>query len=246
MERKRPSSDLDHGTLDSPSEPRRRWACLFLKRFTKAAWAYDECAVESHVEEAALSWFEAWATSFSTAPTSHLASRARNERAYQDVVLVGRLRDAIERLNPAIPAEAREEAFRKVLRPDSPSLVGNNRAFHRMLRDGVEVEYRRADGIDRGRPGAAGRLRRPGQQRLAGRQPVHRDRGPAQPPARHRGVRQRPAAGGDRTEERGRRGRHDLDRLQPAADLQAADPVAVRLQRGAGRLGRPCRPGSAR
>src|SRR5882724_2605905 len=59
---------------------------------------------------------------------------------------LGELGDAIARLNPAIPIDAREEALRKVLRHDTPSLVGNNRAFHRMLRDGVPVEYRRDDG----------------------------------------------------------------------------------------------------
>jgi len=45
-----------------------------------------------------------------------------------------------------IPQEGQEEALRKVLRLDSPSFIGNNRAFHKMLRDGVEVEYSRADG----------------------------------------------------------------------------------------------------
>ena len=66
------------------------------------------------------------------------------------MVLAERLRAAIDRLNPDIPGEAREEAFRKTLRPESPSLVGNNRVFHAMLRDGVEVEYRTADGTIRG------------------------------------------------------------------------------------------------
>ena len=37
-------------------------------------------------------------------------------------------------------------ASRKVLRLGTPSLVQTNRAFHRMLRDGVEVEYARPDG----------------------------------------------------------------------------------------------------
>jgi type I site-specific restriction-modification system R (restriction) subunit len=62
------------------------------------------------------------------------------------VVLVGRLREAIRRLNPVIPEEAREEALRKVLRVGTPALVQTNRAFHRMLRDGVPVEYPRPDG----------------------------------------------------------------------------------------------------
>ena len=59
---------------------------------------------------------------------------------------MGRLREAIRRLNPAIPEEAREEALRKVLRVGTPALVQTNRAFHRMLRDGVPVEYPRPDG----------------------------------------------------------------------------------------------------
>ena len=51
-------------------------------------------------------------------------------------MLFSRLREAIRRLNPAIPEEAREEALRKVLRVGNGSLVQTNRAFHRMLRDG--------------------------------------------------------------------------------------------------------------
>jgi len=62
------------------------------------------------------------------------------------VVLVGRLHEAIRRLNPAIPEEAREEALRKVLRVGTPSLTQTNRAFHKMLRDGVAVEYARPEG----------------------------------------------------------------------------------------------------
>jgi len=56
----------------------------------------------------------------------------------------------IRRLNPAIPEEAREEALRKVLRVATTSLTQTNRAFHRMLRDGVDVEYARPDGSIKG------------------------------------------------------------------------------------------------
>ena len=71
---------------------------------------------------------------------------AQGEReSYSEVVLVGRLREAIRRLNPVIPEEAREAALRKVLRLGTPSLTQTNHAFHRMLRDGVPVEYPRAD-----------------------------------------------------------------------------------------------------
>nr|MCU0709708.1 type I restriction endonuclease [Pirellula sp.] len=101
---------------------------------------------ESDLEEAALEWFEsigyAIANGPELAPGEHGAERAN----FHEVVLLDRLRDAIERLNAAIPAEAREEAFRKTLRVGSPSLIQTNRAFHKMIRDGVEVEYPRADG----------------------------------------------------------------------------------------------------
>jgi len=101
---------------------------------------------ETVVEDAALTWFTE--LRYATAQAPHLAPGeiATERTSFADVVLVGRLRDAIARLNPTIPSDAREEALRKVLRHDAPSLVGNNRAFHRMLRDGVSVEYRRDDG----------------------------------------------------------------------------------------------------
>jgi type I restriction enzyme R subunit len=69
---------------------------------------------------------------------------------YRNVVLVGRLREAIDRLNPGVPAGAREEALRRVLRAESPSLVVNNRAFHRMLIDPLEIEVAREGGGVRG------------------------------------------------------------------------------------------------
>src|SRR5205085_12024968 len=101
---------------------------------------------ESTVEEAALTWFKE--LGYATEQAPHLAPGeiAAERTSFADVALVGRLSDAIARLNPAIPSEAREEALRKVLRHDAPSLVRNNRAFHRKLRDGVPVEYRRDDG----------------------------------------------------------------------------------------------------
>ena len=101
---------------------------------------------ESTVEEAALSWFEELGYGIAHGPNIAPGEPGAMRSSFDQVVLVERLREAIDRINPDIPTEAREEAFRKVLRPDSPSLVGANRTFHQMLRDGVEVEYRRKDG----------------------------------------------------------------------------------------------------
>lgn len=69
------------------------------------------------------------------------------EREYNEVVLKNRLQEAIAKHNPTIPAEAQEEALRKVLRSDSPELFQNNYTFHRYLTDGVEVEFRTGDRI---------------------------------------------------------------------------------------------------
>ena len=69
------------------------------------------------------------------------------ERQYTDVVLTTRLRDAIDKLNPTITQDAKEDALKKVLRTESPNLLINNENFHRYLTDGVDVEVRTPSGI---------------------------------------------------------------------------------------------------
>ena len=69
------------------------------------------------------------------------------EREYDEVVLKSRLLNAIAKLNTTVPAEAQEEALKKVLRTDSPNLSQNNYTFHKYLTDGVDVEYRKGDRI---------------------------------------------------------------------------------------------------
>jgi len=69
------------------------------------------------------------------------------ERQYTDVVLVTRLRDAIDKLNPNITQDAKEDALKKVLRTESPNLLINNETFHKYLTEGVDVEVRTTDGI---------------------------------------------------------------------------------------------------
>src|SRR5690554_294579 len=67
---------------------------------------------------------------------------APERQDYGQVVLTHRLRDALVRINPDVPDQAIEDALRQVTRTDSPSLIVNNRAFHRMLTDGVDVSWR--------------------------------------------------------------------------------------------------------
>ena len=90
----------------------------------------------------------AWRAGYALGHGPHLApGEPASERAsFGDVVLVGRLREAIARLNPTIPQAAQEEALRRVMLLEGNSLIGSNRAFHTMLRNGVNVEYKRGDG----------------------------------------------------------------------------------------------------
>jgi type I restriction enzyme R subunit len=105
---------------------------------------------ESVVEEAALAWLEAVGWRIAHGPDIAPDMPAAERRDYSEVVLAQRLRDALARLNPALPAEALEDAFRKLTRPQAPDLMQRNRALHRLLVDGVTVEYRTREGEVRG------------------------------------------------------------------------------------------------
>ncbi|MGQ0511716.1 MAG: type I restriction endonuclease subunit R [Betaproteobacteria bacterium] len=105
---------------------------------------------ESVVEQATLAWLESigWVVrnGADIAPGEPAAERSD----YSHVILAQRLRDALARLNPNLPPEALDDAFRKLTRPEGPDLVARNRLAHRLLVDGVTVEYRDATGEIRG------------------------------------------------------------------------------------------------
>jgi type I restriction enzyme R subunit len=105
---------------------------------------------ESVVEEAALAWLEAIGWQVAHGPDIAPDMPAAEREDYSEVVLAERLRDALSRLNPTLPAEALDDAFRKLTRPEGAELVTQNRALHRLLVDGVTVEYRTAEGEIRG------------------------------------------------------------------------------------------------
>jgi type I restriction enzyme R subunit len=105
---------------------------------------------ESVVEQAALAWLEnvGWRVRSGAGIAPGEAAAERDD--YGQVVLALRLRDALARLNPALPAEALDDAFRKLARPEGVDLIVRNRALQRLLVDGVTVEYREAGGSIRG------------------------------------------------------------------------------------------------
>jgi type I restriction enzyme R subunit len=101
---------------------------------------------ESVVEQAALEWLNALGYSIAYGPEIGCGQPGAERSDWAQVVLEQRLRFALQRLNPNVPASALDEAFRKLTRPNSPSLIAGNHAMHLLLVDGVSVEYPRPDG----------------------------------------------------------------------------------------------------
>ena len=101
---------------------------------------------ESHVEDAALSWLEGLGYSVAHGPDIGPDGTSPERASYGDVVLVGRLRAALESLNPHLPTDTLDEAIKKIQQTEKPSLVEENRRLHRILVDGLDVEVTRDDG----------------------------------------------------------------------------------------------------
>ncbi len=100
---------------------------------------------ESRVESVTVDYFRGLGYGYAHGPSIAPDGDAPERTDYGQVVLVGRLRAALERINPSMPGEVIEDAIRQVTRTDSPDLIVNNRAFHKMLTDGVDVSWREAD-----------------------------------------------------------------------------------------------------
>ena len=105
---------------------------------------------ESVVEEAALDWLASAGWHIAHGPDIAPDMAAAERRDYGEVVLGQRLRDALARLNPTLPATTLKDAFRKLTRPEGADLIQLNRAMHRLLVNGVTVEYRTPEGEIRG------------------------------------------------------------------------------------------------
>ena len=105
---------------------------------------------EADVEAAALAWLENLGWSVAHGPDIAPGSAGAERDDYGQVVLERRLRDALAGLNPGLPESALDDAFRKLTRPEGSTLEARNRAFHRMLINGVTIEYREAGGRVRG------------------------------------------------------------------------------------------------
>ena len=101
---------------------------------------------ESDVEDAALEWLSGLGYAVLRGPDVSPDGPSPERTSYSQVLLTKHLREALERLNPHLPAETLEEVLRKVEQTETPSLAEENRRLHRHLVEGVQVEVAREDG----------------------------------------------------------------------------------------------------
>ena len=110
----------------------------------------DIGVTESVIEQAALAWLESLGWRIVHGPEIAPDTTGAERADYGQVVLEQRLLDSLARLNPNLSVGSLNDTFRKLNRPEGPTLEARNRSFHRMAVDGVTVEYRTDEGAVRG------------------------------------------------------------------------------------------------
>ena len=96
--------------------------------------------VEYDVEEACKEWLEELDYQYVYGPDISPDGKEPKRKDYRDVILVDHLRDALQRIND-LPDDAIDTAIKKIVHPDTPNLLDNNHNFHKMLTDGINVEF---------------------------------------------------------------------------------------------------------
>ena len=100
---------------------------------------------EDQLEQLCLEWFADNGWEIAHGPDIACDGPTPERTDYRQVLLLADLEAAIRRINPHLPESAVEQAIAQVSTPGSLDLVANNRTFHRLLLDGVPVEYKRDD-----------------------------------------------------------------------------------------------------
>jgi type I restriction enzyme R subunit len=105
---------------------------------------------EDDLEHVALEWFAELSYEVLDGPDLGPEGSHGERESAEEPILTGRLRMALEHLNPGLPVAAIDEAIQRVKRRDAPTLELNNQAFHQLLTDGVPVELARKGGGSKG------------------------------------------------------------------------------------------------
>lgn len=102
---------------------------------------------EDQLEQQCLEWFAEVGWEISHGPDIAHDGIIPERKDYRQVLLLADLEAAITRINPHLPASVMEQVIAIVSKPESLDTVVSNRAFHRLLLDGVPVEYKRDDEV---------------------------------------------------------------------------------------------------
>lgn len=100
---------------------------------------------EEQLEQHCLEWFRGNSWEVEYGPDIAPDSDNPERRDYREVILKRYLQESLEKINPHLPFNAIEQAIALILKPESLDLTTNNHAFHRLLLEGVPVEYRKDD-----------------------------------------------------------------------------------------------------
>jgi type I restriction enzyme R subunit len=101
---------------------------------------------EDHVEQAGIETLKALGWLYLHGSDIAPDGAAPQRPSYSDAVLIPRLERWVQQINPAVPADAVEAALRKLLADESANLIEENRRIHHLIVNGVDIEYRNADG----------------------------------------------------------------------------------------------------
>lgn len=104
---------------------------------------------ENIIEEYTIELLEKQGYQYIYAPSIAPDSESPERQSFEDVILTERLKTAVGRINSSIPADIREDTIKQIQRLNSPELIANNEAFHRMLTEGIKVTYQ-IEGHSRG------------------------------------------------------------------------------------------------
>jgi type I restriction enzyme R subunit len=96
---------------------------------------------EDHLEQQCLEWFKELGYRYVFAPDLDRDGPTPERSDYRKVILTGRLRSALQRLNPGVPASSIESAVLQLANPNVPGLLASNRNFHRWMTQGLPITY---------------------------------------------------------------------------------------------------------
>ena len=102
---------------------------------------------EADIESALMSYFADLGYAVESEENIGPDGKRPERESYDTVILRGRLEKAIGRLNPGLPAEARADAIRTLAQCELPNLLEENWRIHKLLVEGVDVEYFGEDGV---------------------------------------------------------------------------------------------------